>query len=649
MSYGSSAFGRDEFGGDHDALVSSDTYPHLALEFAFTPGVWTNDTADLREWNTDRGRGDESGQMRSGTLDLMMDNRNRQWDPEHASNISPGNLLPGIGVRLTATFNSVTYPVYTGFVDRIEQVYQYPHESRVLIQCSDALSVLQAATLPESVYQAEVLTDSPVAWWKLGEPQDQTTAFDSIGSRDGTYFDSPTAESPGIVAFDGGSSRLFDHMLPNRVEVPGNIIRGYPFSIEAVIQVSPTDTAFRIIYDEEYSSAPFDETLFFFVDDNSVGRQGTLGALLGVTGSVTRFDVHSTARVDDGAPHHVAVVANAVNDVRLYIDGVLDSVQTVAGTSAFPAGSYRIGLGNAPAFSTDIGQYAIGGELQEVAVYGTALSAARVAAHASAATGPWNGDTSGQRFARILDFLDWPAADRDYVTTDQSILQSGVLGTTALTYLSLLESGEGGRLYVRKNGDLTFEGRHQKWQPPYNVPAYVFGDAPGELPYQGIGFITDKGSVRNEAIVQREGGVRQRSVNQTSIARYGTRTISLTGLMNASDAESRDHGDFVVAQLGSVTNRLPSLVVNPRRDATTMFPVVLGLEIGARLQIKRRPQGVGSPIIKEVLVEGIKVEADASSKTMVFTYFVSEIDALKVWVLDDPVSSILDSTTRLGW
>jgi hypothetical protein len=51
--------------------------------------------------------------------------------------------------------------------------------------------------------------------------------------------------------------------------------------------------------------------------------------------------------------------------------------------------------------------------------------------------------------------------------------------------------------------------------------------------------------------------------------------------------------------------RITSLRVRPRAKPATAIPAVLGLELGDRINVERTPQGVGTAIDLDVIVQGI--------------------------------------------
>jgi len=76
-----------------------------------------------------------------------------------------------------------------------------------------------------------------------------------------------------------------------------------------------------------------------------------------------------------------------------------------------------------------------------------------------------------------------------------------------------------------------------------------------------------------------------------------------------------------------------------------MYSATITDDIGTRITVKRRPQGVGSVISKELIVEGISHDIGISS--WVTTYNLSPA-ALAFFVLDSSTFGVLD-TNLLGY
>jgi hypothetical protein len=95
--------------------------PEFAVEIAFTtlptadPQVWTNATPYVRALSIRRGRQDELARVETGTLDLLLDNRDARFNPENTSSPYYPNLVPKRQVRVLARSGATTATLFTGF------------------------------------------------------------------------------------------------------------------------------------------------------------------------------------------------------------------------------------------------------------------------------------------------------------------------------------------------------------------------------------------------------------------------------------------------------------------------------------------------------------------------------------------------------
>jgi RHS repeat-associated protein len=227
-----------------------------------------------------------------------------------------------------------------------------------------------------ATYRAEVLADTPAGFWRLGEASG-TVAADQTGASNATY---PSA------AVRGRSGAL-PGQTDTAVRVPGSgeiavtdtsklNVGTADFSVEAWVKT--TVNGDRAIAAKATTTAGWSLAV---TDDASHVGQARL-ELLASSGNVTAY---STPRVDDGRWHHVVASVSRQTGVTLYVDG-----QATARAGAFTANltttaSFWIGHRS--------GASSFDGDLDEVAVYRSALSAARVrrhrlAAHAEDAAAP---------------------------------------------------------------------------------------------------------------------------------------------------------------------------------------------------------------------------------------------------------------------
>jgi hypothetical protein len=148
----------------------------VEVGFASNPSVdvatttWTDVSTYVRSISTRRGRNDELGTFSAGTMSVVLDNRDRRFDPNYTSSPYSPNVVPMRRIRLKATYNAVTYAVWSGFVDDWPQEYDIGgHEATVTVNCTDGFKVLSLLKASESVYAYQLPFDTPVAWWRLGE------------------------------------------------------------------------------------------------------------------------------------------------------------------------------------------------------------------------------------------------------------------------------------------------------------------------------------------------------------------------------------------------------------------------------------------------------------------------------------------------
>lgn len=221
-------------------------------------------------------------------------------------------------------------------------------------------------------YQAEVIADSPVAYYRLGETSG-TTAVDEIGSYNGTYTNGPALGATGAVGNCVSLDGVDDFVdLPN-LGINGAAARSVEFfvnpdssgaGIDTMYCGSGTASALRTGFAIHHSAAVANNCYVSFV-----GR-----------------DVYSGSNtVPRNAWTHVVVTydgsAISTTSVIIYINGVaVATTLAVATAGAANTTSAVSAIGRDLSF----GGRDFKGLLDEFAVYDSVLSAARVAAHYTA-------------------------------------------------------------------------------------------------------------------------------------------------------------------------------------------------------------------------------------------------------------------------
>ncbi|MGO1488733.1 MAG: PKD domain-containing protein [Arachnia sp.] len=223
---------------------------------------------------------------------------------------------------------------------------------------------------PSDVYGMKVVTDEPLLYWRLGEPNGATAARDSsINSFDGTYRNGPTLGQPSEVtsgnlaaSFDGSDDFVSSNLAFTNPTV---------FSLESWVKTTTT-TGGKIIgfgSAQTGNSSSYDRHVYM----NASG-QLRFGAYTGVTNVAG-----SSESYNDGEWHHV-VATFGPTGMALYVDGVLVATNPNTGAQNY-TGYWRVGGDN----SWEDARY-FDGVIDEVAVYDYVLSAAETLAHYNASS-----------------------------------------------------------------------------------------------------------------------------------------------------------------------------------------------------------------------------------------------------------------------
>jgi hypothetical protein len=224
----------------------------------------------------------------------------------------------------------------------------------------------QPAPPPAEDYRGEIVSDSPLAYWRLGETSG-TAAADEMAFENGVYSNSPTLGVAGVTD-DGDTAVTFNGTNQQMSVAYRSAWNTSALTVEAWIKTTATGVALIVSRDNGTNGH---RDFQFRIDAGKVQFVNMRGNGVGAT------TVASAGTVNDGAWHHVVAVRDG-STVTLYIDGVQDGHST-AMQAPHLTGTSRI------AVATNANNAAwLAGTLDEVAYYGTALAAARVAAHFAA-------------------------------------------------------------------------------------------------------------------------------------------------------------------------------------------------------------------------------------------------------------------------
>jgi hypothetical protein len=618
----------------------------VEIGFASTPGTpigsttWTNVTADVRSITIQTGKSTEIDSYQPGTATVVLGNRDRRYDPNHASSPYVGNLLPMKRIRISMTYNAVTVRKFTGYVLGFPQAYDISRDATVTVQAIDGFTVLQRTILP-SVYQATVLADNPLAYYRLGEPSGVTGAVDSSLQRgDGLYMGT-NVQTTGLVTgsnnahqFDGVSAQVVfgnrDFMLaPFTFEcwfVCSAVVASTLLTMFALMGVAVSIDGGSGVAGEIYARVtPTVDSLSYVLPASGSMPMGRSG----------------TDTITIGQKYHLVVeFPNGSVAPTIYLNGTNVTIGTTFAFNPVAFTGWLLGSNVASASNSFFE-----GVIDEVAFYPGLLSGARIAAHYGAGIQPWNGVGTGTVIGLVLDLAGWPAADRNIEPGRSTVSPMDTEGKTALDVIQALEKTEQGRFFIGPDGVATFYNRHHALVTAASTTSQAtFGDAGTEIPYQGIGFDSGESFIRNKVVAGRAGGTTYTVSDATSLTAYLERGESLTGLLNSSDGEIRDLAQWRLAHYKDPIQRIPAIEVTPRhpRSQASTYAAIRDVDLVDRVTVKRRPQGVGAVISQDCLVEGIRHEI-GGNVTWKTTLSLSPAEVQAYLVLDDPVLGRLDN------
>ncbi len=246
---------------------------------------------------------------------------------------------------------------------------------------------------PSDYYGSTILAAGPVAFWRLDEPANATTAFDYVGGHNATYNNAVNGASGFSATDPAETATIFgtNGSLPSYAEEINNSANGTSlvnfstagnaeFSAEAWVQ-SPLEST------GDYLGKGYPNNTQFAFDGG-----GTSGAFRFVVhnGSDTIADVSSGSALPDGNWHFLVGTCDEANgQITIYVDGVVKGTGTITKNSGLLtlSGTYPVVIG-AQIGSGGSGYTSITNcAMSQVALYNFVLTATEVSNHFAAASG----------------------------------------------------------------------------------------------------------------------------------------------------------------------------------------------------------------------------------------------------------------------
>ena len=292
--------------------------------------------------------------------------------------------------RLAAITSSVAYNGYwriggdspwagdawfDGAIDDVA-VYGDPLSST---QVSTHFNISGRGVFPAGVgdrYGSVVYSDAPTLFWRLGESSGVTAADSSGKGNSGTYSGAVTKSVPGAVPGTRNTAAQFNG---TNGLVASNTTFANPqnYSLELWMKTSSTAGGKLLGFGNAQtgSSTSYDRHIYMRPDGRLV-----FGAYPGSTATAV-----SSAAYNNGQWHHI-VATQSGSGMSIYVDGDLVGTNAAITAQNF-TGYWRVGGDNLTSWPDAGSTHYITAAIDEVAVYGAALTSEKVKQHYAVATG----------------------------------------------------------------------------------------------------------------------------------------------------------------------------------------------------------------------------------------------------------------------
>ncbi len=205
---------------------------------------WTNISAYVRQISLSRdGRSNETERTQTGSLSMLLDNRDGRFTGTNTSGPYYPNLTATRWLQVRAVWQGVTYNRWTGLVDTITTEWPaYGKDATAVIQGSTALKVLNLAPLDGNVFAAEKSgarvahtlaaarvtagsIDTGAADMGLFAPQpgDNTKALDHLQAIEGEEQGIVFTDGSGVVQFHDRHHRFGATTIGTLGDQPGEL------------------------------------------------------------------------------------------------------------------------------------------------------------------------------------------------------------------------------------------------------------------------------------------------------------------------------------------------------------------------------------------------------------------------------------------
>ena len=258
--------------------------------------------------------------------------------------------------------------------------------------------------------------------------------------------------------------------------------------------------------------------------------------------------------------------------------------------------------------------------------------------------------TSGTRIAAAIEAAGFTTAERSIETGQSTMGTSGTIAAevAALTHVQDVVDTENGVLFFNGGGTWVFHDRHHRPLFEATSAGTILDNGGSGIYYRDVAANYGDDFLYNRARVTPAGGTAEIVTNAASTANYYTRTVT-RDLLVTSQNEALNCAGYLVARYKDPYFRVEEVEVVGAAAPSTVWPLLLPLEISDRVTFERRPPG-GGTITEDQFVEAFQFDIDRDRRFDVrLRMSPADKPGDTAWVLGDAVNGLLGVSTILGY
>ena len=250
-------------------------------------------------------------------------------------------------------------------------------------------------------------------------------------------------------------------------------------------------------------------------------------------------------------------------------------------------------------------------------------------------------ESTGERIARVLDAVSWPADKRDLDFGTQTLEADTVDdGTNVYEYLQKVTSSEPGDLFISKNGSVKFVDR----TTTATSGGLEFADDSTGLPYTNISTVFGTELLLNSVTLSNSTS-KVLVTDIDSIALYGEIDYSINTLL-VDDTAMSELGNYLLFKYAEPEYRFEAINVSLNDKTELERADLLAVEMGDVVRVTFTPSGIPPAIDRYLKVIKLDVSLEPGNETISFG-----LESLTgtFLVLDDPEFGKLDAGNALAF